>query len=422
MLQSGALTPEIYWLHYAGNKVAPLRRTFTGAITPETKWLHNAESSHMETDGTLSMRITLTDITERKQAEAMLKLARSKLVSESRYRRLFETAQDGILLLNDDTAQIEDVNPYLIEMLGYTYEEFLGKKLWEVGSFADIAHSKELFAELQSKGYVRYDDLPLKTKAGARFQVEFVSNTYDCEGIKVIQCNIRNITERKRVEELRQNEARMRAMFDTAVDGIITISERGIIERFNPAAERMFGYSVAEVVEKNVSMLMPAPYHEAHDGYLANYMQTGEKKIIGSSREVVGLRKDGTTFPMDLAVSITNQGEREMFIGTMRDISERKHLIQELENARSVAEKASLAKSDFLSSMSHELRSPLNAILGFAQLLEAGSPPPTSAQLVKLRQVTKAGWYLLDLINEILDLAFIESGRFTCECHVTHLR
>ena len=117
-------------------------------------------------------------------------------VSESRYRRLFETAQDGILLVNADTAQIEDVNPYLIEMLGYSHAEFLGKKLWEVGSFADIAQSKEMFLELQTHGYVRYKDLPLKTKAGAIVPVEFVSNTYDCEGIKVIQCNIRNISER----------------------------------------------------------------------------------------------------------------------------------------------------------------------------------------------------------------------------------
>jgi diguanylate cyclase (GGDEF)-like protein/PAS domain S-box-containing protein len=118
-------------------------------------------------------------------------------ISESRYRRLFETAQDGILLLNAETAQIEDVNPYLIGMLGYTHAEFLGKKLWEVGSFADIVQSKEMFAELQTQGYVRYKDLPLKTKAGVEVAVEFVSNTYDCEGTRVIQCNIRNISERK---------------------------------------------------------------------------------------------------------------------------------------------------------------------------------------------------------------------------------
>ena len=124
-------------------------------------------------------------------------------ISEARYRRLFETARDGILLLNVDTAQIEDVNPYLIELLGYSHSEFLGKKLWEVGAFADIAQSKDMFAIIQEKGYVRYADLPLKTKAGVKVAVEFVSNSYDCEGVKVIQCNIRDISERNQAEALR---------------------------------------------------------------------------------------------------------------------------------------------------------------------------------------------------------------------------
>lgn len=131
-------------------------------------------------------------------------------LSESRYRRLFEAAQDGILLLNADTAQIEDVNPYLVGMLGYSHAEFLGKKLWEVGPFADVAESKGMFAELQAKGYVRYEDLPLRNKAGALIEVEFVSNTYDCEGIKVIQCNIRDITVRKQAErELKESKAHL---------------------------------------------------------------------------------------------------------------------------------------------------------------------------------------------------------------------
>ncbi|WP_297479705.1 PAS domain S-box protein, partial [Ferrovum sp.] len=125
---------------------------------------------------------------------------RALRTSESSYRRLFETAQDGIMLLNVDTAQIEDINPYLVNMLGYTHAEFLGKKLWEVGPFSDRFESKEMFAELQTNGYVRYEDLPLKTKSGERVQVEFVSNTYDCDGIRVIQCNIRDITKRKAAE------------------------------------------------------------------------------------------------------------------------------------------------------------------------------------------------------------------------------
>jgi diguanylate cyclase (GGDEF)-like protein/PAS domain S-box-containing protein len=126
-------------------------------------------------------------------------------VSESRYRRLFEAARDGILLLNTDTGQIEDVNPYMIEMLGYSYAEFRGKKLWEVGLFADRVESKEMFAELRANGYARYDDLPLRTKAGAIVPVEFVSNVYVCDGIDVIQCNIRNITARKQsADQVRQ--------------------------------------------------------------------------------------------------------------------------------------------------------------------------------------------------------------------------
>ncbi len=134
-------------------------------------------------------------------------------VSESRYRRLFETAQDGILLLNADTAQIEDVNSYLITMLGYSHAEFLGKKLWEVGAFADIADSKQIFEKLQTKGYVRYEDQPLKTKGGVLIDVEVVSNSYDCEGIEVIQCNIRDISARKKAErELTESKAHLKEL------------------------------------------------------------------------------------------------------------------------------------------------------------------------------------------------------------------
>ena len=144
-------------------------------------------------------------------ADALRELAREALrisdlaqaalrTSESRYRRMFETALDGILLLNAETAQIEDVNPFLINMLGYSHEEFLGKKLWELGAFTDIAQSKEMFTVLQDKGHVRYEDLPLKKKSGGVVEVEFVSNAYDCDGVRVIQCNIRDISERKAAE------------------------------------------------------------------------------------------------------------------------------------------------------------------------------------------------------------------------------
>lgn len=133
-----------------------------------------------------------------KQAEEALQ------VSETRYRRLFEAAQDGILLLDADTGQITDVNPFLIYMLSYSREDLLGKKLWEIGAFKDIEASKAAFGELQAKGYVRYEDLPLETKDGRHIAVEFVSNVYLVNHHKVIQCNIRDITKRKLLAEALQ--------------------------------------------------------------------------------------------------------------------------------------------------------------------------------------------------------------------------
>ena len=129
------------------------------------------------------------------------KVSEALAVSEMRYRRLFEAARDGILLLNATTAEIEDANPFLIDLLGYSQAEILGKRIWELGAFADVAESRMKFSELQAKGFVRYDDLPLRKKAGGTVPVEFISNTYDCAGVTVIQCNIRDISERKRAEK-----------------------------------------------------------------------------------------------------------------------------------------------------------------------------------------------------------------------------
>lgn len=134
------------------------------------------------------------DPTRRERAEHALK------ASELRYRRLFETAKDGILILDAETGQITDSNPFLEQMLGYSHHELLGKKLWEIGSFKDIAASQSSFQKLQSNEYIRYEDLPLETKDGERRQVEFISNLYLADQTKVIQCNIRDVTARKLAE------------------------------------------------------------------------------------------------------------------------------------------------------------------------------------------------------------------------------
>ena len=157
--------------------------------------LLNARRVYREDHRTDTILLAIEDVTEHKAMEEALK------ISETRYRRLFEAAQDGILILDAETGQISDVNPFLVEMLGYSHEDFLGKKLWEIGAFKDIEASKAAFMELQSKGYVRYNDLPLETKDGRPMAVEFVSNVYLVNHHKVIQCNIRDTTERKLIAE-----------------------------------------------------------------------------------------------------------------------------------------------------------------------------------------------------------------------------
>lgn len=196
---------------------------------------------------------------------------------------------------------------------------------------------------------------------------------------------------------LRSAENRLRAIIETVIDGIVTIDAGGLVHTFNPAAEQIFGYTAAEVAGRNIKMLMPDPYHHAHDGYLDNYLSTGKRKVIGIGREVTGLRKDGSTFPMDLAVSeMEINGERK-FTGIVRDISDRK--------------KVERLKSEFVSTVSHELRTPLTSIRGALGLLRgkhATSLPEKGRHLLEM--ANRNCERLTVLINDILDLEKIESG------------
>lgn len=159
--------------------------------------------------------------------------------SELSYRRLFEAAQDGIFLLDAGTGQITDANPFLEKLLGYSTAEFIGKRLWEVGAFRDKAASKAAFQTLQEKGYIRYEDLPLATKDGRKINVEFVSNVYAEDGHQVIQCNIRDISERKRAEEAEQESKRfLQSTLDALSSHIAVLDESGTVIAVNRAWER----------------------------------------------------------------------------------------------------------------------------------------------------------------------------------------
>ena len=173
--------------------------------------------------------------------------------SELKYRRLFEAAQDGILILNGDTGHIIDANPFVTDLLGYTRTELLGKHLWEIGAFKDIDASKIAYAELQQKNYIRYNYLPLETKDKRLIDVEFVSNAYQVDGSRIIQCNIRDVTEHTKLDLLlrqkgEQSEEKHRILFETMVQGVVYQDANGKIIAANPAAERILGLTIDQMM------------------------------------------------------------------------------------------------------------------------------------------------------------------------------
>ena len=202
---------------------------------------------------------------------------------------------------------------------------------------------------------------------------------------------------RQRTDELAVSEHRTRAIVDNVVDGIVTIDQRGTIQMVNRAIEAMFGHSIDDLVGSNVRVLAAEPYRGGHDGYLANYLESGEAKVIGQTRELEGQRRDGKRFPVELAVTeLVIEGER-LFVGVLRDISQRKEMGR--------------VKNEFISTVSHELRTPLTSIRGSLGLITggtAGEIPQQAKMMVDL--AAKNTERLISLVNDILDIEKIESG------------
>jgi PAS domain S-box-containing protein/putative nucleotidyltransferase with HDIG domain len=239
--------------------------------------------------------------------------------SELRYRRLFEAAQDGILILDAETGMIEDVNPYLIKMLGYSREEFIKRKLWEVGAFKDIKASQEAFDALRENEYIRYDDLPLKAKDGRLIQVEFVSNVYLVGDEKVIQCNIRDITTRKQAEEQVRYQA---SLLESVNDAIVASDARHRLTAWNAAAESVYGWKAEEVLGRDGREIVCTEW----PGVDAERMMHTISRMGRWRGEVTQVRKDGARIPVEMSFLVLHDdsGHVSGYVSVNHEITRRK--------------------------------------------------------------------------------------------------
>ena len=328
---------------------------------------------------------TLVDISQQKSAETAHNKAQQALEdSETRYRRLFETAKDGILILDFKTGQIADVNPFLIEMLGYTHSEFVGKKLWEIGPFKDIPASRSAFSALQTKGVIRYEDLPLETKDGRRINVEFVSNVYPVDGTQVVQCNVRDITERVQAEAaLKISETHHRSVFEGAVHGIYRGTLDGRFLDVNPALVAMLGYSsTEEVLKLSVSQDV---FAEPEEGLrlLHKWQVTAEIE-----EEVQWKRRDQRLITVRLSGRVLgSEHQRPAGLEVIaEDVTERRALEEQLRQAQKIEPVGQLAGG-----MAHEFNNYLGIVLGYSELLleEAGTTEGLRRNVAEIKAATQ---------------------------------
>lgn len=352
---------------------------------------------------------------------------------EQRLRAILEAAVEGIITI-DERGIVDSINPAACRIFGYAPEEVIGRNVSMLMPMPDRERHDDYITNYLRTGQAKIIGIGREVvgqrKDRILFPMELSISEVKLGNRRLFTGMVRDITEGKRAEEaLRESEQRMRAILETSVEGIITIDERGLVESVNPAACRIFGYKPEEVVGRNVNMLMPSPDREKHDGYLGNYLRTGQAKIIGIGREVVGQRKNGSAFPMDLSVCEVRLGERRMFTGFVRDISERRELEQAVA-AAGEQERARIAR-ELHDGLGQQLGGLLFLMNGLHRDLRDSQVPPaeTAEQLGKelgtalqqarnlaheLYSVSPTSEGLVEALENLADRVATERG-VTCE-------
>jgi len=314
--------------------------------------------------------------------------------SEKRYRRLFESAKDGILILDADTGEVVDVNPFLIRLLGYSYDEFCGKHLWEIGAFKDIAASKEAFKTLQEKEYIRYEDLPLETRDGQHVAVEFVSNVYLVENARVIQCNIRDISARKRADKaLSESEQKTRTVLDNIGIGVALIGPKMEILELNRRMREWFpsiGPGQLSICTQPVNNLV------CESSPTQMTLQDGLVHEITMQTSQTGGARDYRVLSSPVFDEL---GKVTGAIELIEDITEKLSLEHKLRQAQKMEAVGRLAGG-----VAHDFNNMLCVILGYAELGlgKVDSDHPLHADL---KEIVKAAKYSAGITQQLLAFA-----------------
>jgi len=316
------------------------------------------------------------------------------------------------------------VNQAFCAMTGYSASELIGRNARLLqGPKTDPATAAQIASALAAEESISVEILNYR-KDGTRFwnrlTIDPIRHPAETGPVRWYVAYSFDMSERRRLEEaLEDSERRLGVILDTAADAIITMGGDNRIRDFNAAAEEIFGYRRAEIIGGRVELLLPQAQQSSHADYVARYLATGKAHIIGTRREVQGVRRDGSVVDLELGVSEVLVSGETLFTAVLRDITARKRSEVELRQAKAQAESAARAKADFLAAMSHEIRTPMNGVLGMADLLL--DTPLNQEQRDYARAIVNAGTSLLTVLNDILDVSKLEAGRVTLHPTPFHL-
>ncbi|MCH8196974.1 MAG: PAS-domain containing protein [Proteobacteria bacterium] len=350
--------------------------------------------------------------------KAKLAAERALAAKSALLETTFESMSQGFAVYDSDLklvafnrrfVEMMDYPPDLIEV-GRSLEDIFRFKA-ERGDFGPATDIDELVRErIEAR---RRGEIDRRERVLPNGRVIIVSRDPMPDGHFVTTYT--DITERKRAEgELVESRRRFAGILEIADDAIISMDEEQNIEIFNSGAERIFGYSAAEVLGKPLDMLLPSGFTQAHKRHVENFRDSSDTaRIMGEPREVFGLRRDGAVFPAEISISHLELEGKHIFTAFLRDVTKWKRAEEELRIAMEEAMAANRTKSEFLANMSHELRTPLNAIIGFSEIMTKGMLGPVGNPkfLDYADDINESGNHLLSLINDILDLSQIEVGK-----------